>query len=299
MASTGNWLRHPQSVWLRKALFQIHLWTGLGVGLYVVVISLTGSVLVYRSELRQRFDPQPLPVQIAGPRLSAEELIEVAQQEYPNDAIEIWTDPEDPALAVTMGIRPAGRPLQQQFFDPYTGEHLGNALPVGWRLTTWALDLHDNLLTGDTGRRVNGVGALLLVLLSLTGLVVWWPGILSWKGSLLVDWRANWRRVNWSVHSAFGFWTVFFIFIWGFTGVYLTFPEPFAAAVDYLDPLEEDNFDPRTGDRVLYWFAYLHFGRFGGWSTKLIWAVVGLVPPAMFVTGVVMWWNRVIRRQRS
>ena len=298
MVSTGNWLRHPQGVWLRKALFQIHLWTGLSVGLYVVVISLTGSVLVYRSELRQRFDPQPRPVEIAGPRLSADQLIEVAQEEFPNDAIEIWTEPEDPALAVTMAVRPAGRPLAQQFFDPYTGEYLGNALPVGWRLTTWALDLHDNLLTGDLGRRVNGVGALLLVVLSLTGLVVWWPGILSWKRSLLVDWRANWRRVNWSVHSAFGFWTMLFIFMWAFTGIYLAFPEPFAAVVDYLEPFEEDNFDPRTGDQILYWFSYMHFGRFSG-VTKVTWATIGLVPPVMFVTGAVMWWTRVVRSWRA
>jgi uncharacterized iron-regulated membrane protein len=29
--------------------------------------------------------------------------------------------------------------------------------------------------------------------------------------------------------------------------------------------------------------------------TKAIWAAIGLVPPVMFVTGAVMWWNRVIR----
>jgi len=27
----------------------------------------------------------------------------------------------------------------------------------------------------------------------------------------------------------------------------------------------------------------------------VIWAVFGLVPPLMFVTGALMWWNRVIR----
>ena len=41
-------LRQPQSLWIRKAMFQIHLWTGIGLGLYVVVVSLTGSVLVFR-----------------------------------------------------------------------------------------------------------------------------------------------------------------------------------------------------------------------------------------------------------
>ena len=56
MGRAANWFRHPQGVWVRKALFQVHLWTGLGVGLYIVVISVTGSVLVYRSELRQLID---------------------------------------------------------------------------------------------------------------------------------------------------------------------------------------------------------------------------------------------------
>jgi hypothetical protein len=33
--------RRPQSLWLRRALFQIHLWTAIGVGLYVVAISVS------------------------------------------------------------------------------------------------------------------------------------------------------------------------------------------------------------------------------------------------------------------
>jgi uncharacterized iron-regulated membrane protein len=30
--------------------------------------------------------------------------------------------------------------------------------------------------------------------------------------------------------------------------------------------------------------------------TMAVWAVVALVPPTLLVTGVVMWWNRVLRR---
>jgi uncharacterized iron-regulated membrane protein len=145
---------------------------------------------------------------------------------------------------------------------------------------------------------VNGVGAVLLTVLAVTGAIIWWPDIGGWRRSLLVDWRSNWRRLNWTLHSAFGFWTLLFIFMWGFTGIYLAFPEPFAAVVDYLEPFDEENFDPRLGDNVLYWFSRVHFGRFGDWS-KLLWALVGLIPPAMFVTGALMWWNRVIRPQKT
>ena len=66
--SWQRWLRQPQSVRLRRALFQVHLWSGLGIGLYVIVISISGSILVYRSELRQTFEPQPRLVEMQ-PRL--------------------------------------------------------------------------------------------------------------------------------------------------------------------------------------------------------------------------------------
>ena len=45
-------------------MFQIHLWTGIGLGLYIFVICITGSVLVYRNELYQW--AAPAPVQSAG-----------------------------------------------------------------------------------------------------------------------------------------------------------------------------------------------------------------------------------------
>ncbi len=295
MAVTGSWRRQPQAMWLRKALFQIHLWAGLAIGLYVVVISLTGSVLVYRSELRQYFNPEPRTVAVTGTRFSPDALVAATRDHFPEAEIEVWTEPDEPDLAVTMSVEePGGGGRDLLLFDPYTGEYLGNSLPVGWRLTTWTLDLHDNLLGGEAGRTVNGLGAALLGVMALTGLVIWWPGTEGWKRALLVDWRASWRRVNWSIHSAFGFWTLLFIGMWAFTGVYLAFPEPFTAVVDYLEPFEEDNFDPRTGDQVLYWFSRLHFGRFG-WATKVGWAAIGLVPPVMFVTGTIMWWNRVVR----
>src|SRR5262245_8364547 len=86
MSIVDRWLRQPQRVWLRRALFQIHLWTGLGIGLYVVVLSLSGSALVYRNELdvalaspRAVFDEKATP-------MTADQLRESAQRLYPG-----WT----------------------------------------------------------------------------------------------------------------------------------------------------------------------------------------------------------------
>ena len=46
----GFW-REPQKTWLRRAIFQIHLWSGIAVGLYIILISVSGSAVVFRREL--------------------------------------------------------------------------------------------------------------------------------------------------------------------------------------------------------------------------------------------------------
>jgi uncharacterized iron-regulated membrane protein len=79
-------------------------------------------------------------------------------------------------------------------------------------------------------------------------------------------------------------------------------PEPLSALVDrYSDPNLE--FGERVGDIALSWLTRLHFGRWrdpvwGPWL-QAVWAVVGVVPAIMFVTGTLMWWNRVVRRRQT
>ena len=75
MTYWAKWVRQPQTVWLRRALFQVHLWSGIGVGLYLVVISVTGSILVFRSELRQTFAPQPIFVEAVGERMDSDGIM--------------------------------------------------------------------------------------------------------------------------------------------------------------------------------------------------------------------------------
>ena len=55
MTSWRQWLQHPERSWLRHAVFQIHLWVGAGISAYVLLMSISGSVIVYRNELSKRF----------------------------------------------------------------------------------------------------------------------------------------------------------------------------------------------------------------------------------------------------
>jgi uncharacterized iron-regulated membrane protein len=50
----------------------------------------------------------------------------------------------------------------------------------------------------------------------------------------------------------------------------------------------------RLGDDVVAWIGPLHSGHFGGMTVRIVWAIAGLAFPALFVTGFLMWNNRVL-----
>lgn len=46
-----QWLKQPQTLWLYNMLFQIHFLIGAVAGAYLALMSVTGSIIVYRNEL--------------------------------------------------------------------------------------------------------------------------------------------------------------------------------------------------------------------------------------------------------
>lgn len=309
MTRWQRWVSQPQTLGLRKAVFQLHLWSGIGIGVYVLLVSLTGSVLVFRNELYRVATREPIVLSGSGPRLTDAELEAAAGRAYPGYTTNRIIRPRNPDQAVDVTLQTAND-HKDRLFNPYTGEDLGDAVPVGIRLVSVLIELHDDLLGGTTGRRVNGAGALLLIVLAGTGMVVWWPGIKTWRQGLTVRRHAGWRRLVWDLHSMVGFWGLGIVVMFGLSGAYLGNPQPLQDWADRLQPPTDANAGTRAVDVIIYWLAYLHFGRINGigipcdgpglcdWATKSLWAALGLVPAAMFVTGALMWWNRVIRRKR-
>ncbi|MEQ1884334.1 MAG: PepSY-associated TM helix domain-containing protein, partial [Bryobacteraceae bacterium] len=175
-----RWMRRPQSVWLRKAMFQLHLWIGIAIGVYIVVVCVSGSLLVFRNDLYDTFDS--------------------------------WTK--------------AGPTPKQQ-----------SVMKVGYVAMRWMADLHGKLLLKYDGMWYNAIGGFVTAFLCLTGLIVWWPGGGRWKRALGFRMDAGWKRLNFDMHSSVGFWTFLILFVWGMTGGYFVFPEPFRAAVNTFAPI--------------------------------------------------------------
>ena len=216
MSAWQRWVRHPEGLWVRKAFFHIHLWVGIAVALYILLMSISGSMIVYRPELERRFS-------------------------------------------------------------------------VSIPFIEWLVDLHENLLSGATGRLVNGIGSIIVILLCLTGAIIWWPGISDWRRGLTVNWRMRAARVHWDLHSALGFWCLLFVLMWGISGFYFCFPQTVNALFDFIDP--SDRFTTQT----LYWLSVLHFGRFG-WFAEALWVLLGLVLAILSITGAFLTCHRIIHK---
>jgi len=314
-----RWLRRPQSLWLRKAIFQIHLWTGIALGLYVFVISVSGSAIVFRNESYTALWPGPRIVAIGSHKFTHDELRDAARRAYPQYKVSWIWDSKQANQATEIWMDRQGH-KKQRLFDPYTGQDLGESRPYLIQVMAWLLDLHVNLLSGKVGRLINGVCAVFVLALSLTGAVLWWPGSRRWRRGLTIQATSNWKLFNWELHSVVGLWMLPFVLMFGFVGVYAGFPGPFQALVNKIAPLDvyrpipeaslvpnipvvpvstpipRARFRPKysTGDKIIRWFSYLHFGNFAGWPSKALWVIIGLAPAFLFVTGALMWWNRVI-----
>lgn len=61
----------------------------------------------------------------------------------------------------------------------------------------------------------------------------------------------------------------------------------------------KNGLEPNLGDRVLASFTPLHYGTFWGIPSRILYLFVGLSPLMLFVTGTILWWNRIRPKRKS
>jgi uncharacterized iron-regulated membrane protein len=342
---------------VRKSLFRIHLILGILLGLYAVVIGVTGSILVYRDELVEMVRPDLFqPVQSI--RVQPDEALAVVQKAYPEWKVLTLTGP-DLETGAWMAYMLGKGDARQAYVDAGSGALRGHyQRKEGW--LGFIEQLHFNLISGRTGRLVNGYGALSLVLLAVTGLLLWRPRLS----------RLSWNARN--LHVNLGMVSLVFIVVMGFTGGYFTWfqayvdgvklflparNQPKLAAVQVvgerkslaelaaaaqravpeakvyrislgsgpkeafrismrhgtqgefqlvshvalnpytLEVMRVEKLEDRaSGDWLIGNFSAVHFGVWGGPAARVLWAVLGLSLPALFITSFSLWWRRLRQR---
>lgn len=288
-----RWLQAPQTALTRRTLFQVHLWLGIGCGLYVLVIALSGSAILLKSPFYGWFEPKNVSPPVGQEMLSDDEQRALMEEVYAGYDLgfTMYSMDEDEASYIVLE---RGGEYIPHYFNPYTGEDLGPARPWPIKALEWVADIHDDLLLGrDPGRMINGIGGILFVLMSLTGLVIWWQGKRRWWEGLVIL-PGSKRSLFWQVHSFLGFWGIVLMLAWGVSGFQLGFPRQTNAILEFFG--REPGGFGRGG--VLGFFRDVHFARPGSENAIVRWAWIAasFLPTVMLVTGVVVWWRRVVMR---
>lgn len=225
----ASWLRSPQRVFLRRAIFQVHLWLGILLAIYSVIIGLTGSALVFKEEIARAIQPGLYHVAPGPQQITLDEAVRRIQSARPGwtvFAMQDFAQPEQATTVLMRSITAKSTPNYRMVsFNPYTGQVLFDRLRYAGILG-WLSNLHVYLLSGETGLLVSGWMGIGLLLLCLSGLILWWPGVQRWVAALAINSRASWRRLNWDLHTIIGFWACVALMVVTFTGVDFAFPGP-------------------------------------------------------------------------
>ncbi|MEZ2347807.1 PepSY-associated TM helix domain-containing protein [Terriglobus sp. RCC_193] len=232
MAFANNLVHHPRKLWLRRALFQVHLWLGVLLSLYVVVIGLSGSILVWEDEIQARtfrsesYNP--------AHRVEMPQVLKSVAAAYPKDPVSfvMWPQPDVPVYSVYMHTENKGQRMVR------VSATTGNLLPQSRTAMDWVSDVHVYLLMGRTGFIINCVMGIGLLVLAVTGVVLWWPGLRAWARGFYVNLRAGWKRINYDAHNAIGIWTLLIVSWWGFTAIDFLFPAQVMKAVNVISPVK-------------------------------------------------------------
>lgn len=220
MASKSNWKK------IRKFLNDIHLWLGLGSGLILFIVCLTGTIYTFHSEIDEWFNRDRYQVEVpATPKRTVEELAVSLGKQVEGEVASV-TIPPFADKTYQFAVKKEGERRGTTYLvNQYTGEVLGDTksgtsefFMVMFRLHRWLL------MDTSIGRPIVGWSTVIFVFLILTGLVIWVPQkVKSWKQGLKIKWSGNWKRINHDLHNALGLYTAFFLLIMALTGLQWSF----------------------------------------------------------------------------
>ncbi|MGQ7792843.1 PepSY-associated TM helix domain-containing protein [Faunimonas sp. B44] len=227
---------------VRRVLGFVHLWTGLLLSIPLVLIGLTGSLLVFEHEIDAVLNP--LPRATVGPARDPAAILDAARAAAGAGLIPtMLTMPEEEgdfaSVRFARADAPGFRGGEVVLVDPVTlsAEPVAQA---GRGVLRPVFMLHANLMvSGQTGRQIVGWFGVAMLVLALTGLVMWWPRGGRWKAAFLVKPKAGALRLNRDLHGAVAIWSLAVFLAVTLSGIYLSFPQQSAAAIRSVLPARD------------------------------------------------------------
>lgn len=189
---------------LYHRLWRWHFLAGLACVPLIVLLAVTGSVYLFKTEIEGLLE-RPLHGHVlAGPPAPPSAIVAAAQAAVPGGTVRGYTLPDRPTDAVELTVAAPDGPVAV-WVHPGTATVL-KVLPQEARFMEIVRTLHGELLLGDRGALVVELAASWAFVLLATGLFLGWPRGQGLWGIVAVRTRAG-RRLFWrDLHSVTGIW---------------------------------------------------------------------------------------------
>jgi uncharacterized iron-regulated membrane protein len=206
----------------RRAIMSLHRWLAVFVAPIAVIVSLTGSVLVFEHELIRTLYPDLVTVQGTGEIASASRILAAAEQA---GRVRYFRYPDFPSEPIRAVVSTSGGDATV-LIDPFNAALIG---PEPGFLFPLLFEIHTNLMLGDAGHMIGGVIGFALALCVILGVIVWWPRAGCWKDALLLrGWRSP-PSAFLNIHRVVGIYGALLLTLCALTGAAMVFRAPLSA----------------------------------------------------------------------
>ena len=215
---------------MKKLFRKIHLWLSVPFGILITLICFSGAMLVYEKEITEWCRPDLYFVQtVKEVPLPMEELMETVAATLPEGtSITGVTISPDSQRAYQVSLSQPRR--ASLYVDQYTGEVKGGNVRLPFfdamfRLHRWLMGSAQSASGGmSVGKFLVGISTLLLVIILLTGILMWLTNRRKpLTKSLTISFTKGWPRFWHDLHVAGGIYATILLLAMSLTGLTWSF----------------------------------------------------------------------------
>ncbi|NHK28707.1 PepSY domain-containing protein [Parvularcula flava] len=243
--------RGGRSFRLRPLLVFWHRWFGLLSAVWLVLMAVTGSLIVFYDEGDALLNPDLRRVTPGAEWRPADEWVAAAREAFPDGYASIIDIPEraDESVYMVVSDLPGAQNENLSdsaavFVDPYTAQVLGyrwlDHAGFGRRYVMDILyRLHIDLYLGDWMMWFLGLVALLWMIDHIPAAILSFPVLKKWAASFTIRRGVKGHKRVFDLHRASGVWLLPVTFMLAVSGLYFNWYETVTHTVDAVSPVTE------------------------------------------------------------
>ena len=233
----------------RSLMLKIHRWTSLAALVWILIISITGTVLVFGPQIEAWSRPELYRASPGdkGPQAAVDAALAHFDQQNADGAVDNISLPVDNRGVYVLEMSVTARPTAEElasgargqerlphswlvFVDPGTGQ-VNGAKRQASGFMYWCKRGHyvlwqDAGFLGIDGDDLAGLVALAMLTISLIGIYIWWfPRVKHWFRNLRIRGRQGFFLFNLDLHRTLGMAVVLPLTVISFTGAAFSFPD--------------------------------------------------------------------------